>query len=376
MREARNLRAWVEIDKKSLIHNLKIFRKLLGEDAELMAVIKANAYGHGLTLVAKLLAKIKNQKNSLWFGVDSIDEGIALRRAGIKNKILILGWIPENRIKETLKNNLSFALYNFETLKKISNKPYKVHLKIETGTNRQGILIDNLQNFAKELAKSNLKIEGLYSHLADSEDINSSFWKEQLNALNKAKEILSYNFIFPRYIHIAPTAAAALYPESRLSLARIGIGLFGLWPSKALEARSRRLKADLRPVLTWKTRIAQIKKVKKGSTIGYDRTYKTKEDLIIAVLPVGYYDGYDRRLSNKGEVLIKNKKAKVLGRVCMNMIVVNVSKIPNLKVGDEAILLGGRGKERIPAEEIAEKIGTINYEIVTRINPLIPRVAI
>lgn len=376
MREARNLRAWVEIDKKSLIHNLKIFRKLLGEDAELMAVIKANAYGHGLTLVAKLLAKIKNQTNNLWFGVDSIDEGIALRRAGIKNKILILGWIPENRIKETLKNNLSFALYNFETLKKISNKPYKVHLKIETGTNRQGILIDNLQNFAKELAKSNLKIEGLYSHLADSEDINSSFWKEQLNALNKAKEILSYNFIFPRYIHIAPTAAATLYPESRLSLARIGLGLFGLWPSKALETRSRQLKADLRPVLTWKTRIAQIKKVKKDSTIGYYRTYKTKEDLIIAVLPVGYYDGYDRRLSNKGEVLIKNKKAKVLGRVCMNMIMVNVSKIPNLKVGDEVILLGGRGKERISAEEIAEKIGTINYEIVTRINPLIPRIAI
>lgn len=379
MNETKNLRSWVEIDKKALLNNLAIFQKILSPKTELMAIVKANAYGHGLTQIAELLARYKIQdiryKNIL-FGTDSIDEGIALRKAGVKNKILILGWIPENRLEETIKYDLSFSLYNSEILEKFASKRFKIHLKIETGVNRQGILMNKLSDFAEKLAKTNFLIEGLYSHLADSENPKSHFWQEQLAALNKAKEILAYNFIFPKYIHLAPTAATLLYPETHFNLIRVGIGLYGLWPSKELQATSHKLQANLRSILTWKTRVAQIKNVKKGETIGYGRTYKTKKDLKIAILPVGYYDGFDRGLSNQGEVLVKGKRAKILGRVCMNMIMIDASALKNLRIGDEVILLGGKDKNRISAEEMAEKLGTINYEVVTRINPLIKRVII
>lgn len=376
MIKLNNLRTWLEIDKKALIHNFETFQRIVRPKTDLMAVVKANAYGHGLELVSKLLAKLK----TIWFGTDSIDEAIILRKSGIKNKILILGWIPENRLEETIKYDLSFSLYNEEVLEKFADKRFKVHLKIETGTNRQGILMDKLLDFAKKLAKTDFLIEGLYSHLADSENPKSRFWQKQLAALNKAKEILAYNFIFPKYIHLAPTAAVLLYPETHFDLVRVGLGLYGLWPSKELQTKNYKLKTDLKPVLTWKTRIAQIKTVKKGETIGYGRAYRARKDLKIAILPVGYYDGYDRGFSSRGEVLIKGKRAKILGRVCMNMMMIEVKslklKVKNLEVGDEVILLGGKGKNRISAEEMAEKLNTINYEIITRINPLIARIAI
>ncbi|OGZ31704.1 MAG: alanine racemase [Candidatus Niyogibacteria bacterium RIFCSPLOWO2_12_FULL_41_13] len=380
----KNLRTWVEIDKRALIHNLKTFQKIIGRETELMAVVKANAYGHGINVVGSILKSYKlKAKSCLWFGVDSIDEAIALRKAGVKNKILILGWIPENRLEETIKYNLSFSLYNSEIPEKFADKRFKVHLKIETGTNRQGILIDDLNRFAKLLADSNFKIEGLYSHLADSENPDSNFWISQVQNLEKARKILAYNFIFPRYVHLASTAACLLYPETHFNLARVGLGLYGLYPAKNLKANSYKLKAELKPVLTWKTRIAQIKNIKKGGAIGYGKTYKAKKDLKIAILPVGYYDGYDRGLSNRGEVLIKSKRLKILGRVCMNMIMVDVTetqsanrKAQNIRVGDEVILLGGKGKNRISAEEMAKKLDTINYEIITRINPLIARIVI
>lgn len=375
MDNIKNLRTWVEIDKKSLISNLKTFKKLVGFKTELMAVVKANAYGHGLIQIAELFSSSERQEaknKKIWFGVDSIEEAIVLRKAGIKNKILVLGWIPQNRFPETLKYNLSFVFYNLSLLKYIALKPYRVHLKIETGFNRQGITLEDLRKIALQIKNSSVIVEGIYTHFADSENIKSDFWRKQLERLEKAGSILAENGIFPLYIHCASSAAAILYPESHKNLIRIGIGLYGLWPSSDIKDIKNNL--ELKPVLTWKTKIAQIKSVGKNETIGYGRTYAAKKGLKIAVLPVGYYDGYDRGLSNKGEVLIRGKRTKVIGRICMNMTIIDANGFPNLKVGDEVILLGGRQKNRISAEEIAKKIDTINYEIIARINLLIPRI--
>src|SRR3989338_4093182 len=215
----KNLRTWVEIDKRALIHNLKTFQKIIGRETELMAVVKANAYGHGINVVGSILKSYKlKAKSCLWFGVDSIDEAIALRKAGVKNKILILGWIPENRLEETIKYNLSFSLYNSEIPEKFADKRFKV----------------------------NFKIEGLYSHLADSENPDSNFWISQVQNLEKARKILAYNFIFPRYVHLASTAACLLYPETHFNLARVCLGLYGLYPAKNLKANSYKLKAELK----------------------------------------------------------------------------------------------------------------------------------
>jgi alanine racemase len=375
-------RSWVEINKKVLQHNIEQFQKLIGDKIELVAIVKANAYGHGLVEIAKIA--VSSRVN--WLGVDSIDEALKLRKAGIDAPILILGYTLLSKLKEVIKYDLRQVVYNKETIVELAKqatkqkKKIKIHLKVETGTLRQGLKKEELLELARFIKKhSQIQIEGIYTHYANIEDTTDyDFAQLQLKRFKQAVDLLEKNDIKVPIKHTACSAAIILFPETYFNMVRLGISMYGLWPSKEtfVSAQEKNQRINLEPILTWKTRIAQIKNIKAGDPVGYGLTERVSRDSKIAVLPVGYWDGYDRKLSGVGNVLIKGKRCKLLGRVCMNMVVVDVTDVIDAKLEDEVIILGKRGKEEITVEEIAQKIGTINYEVVTRINPLIPRIIV
>lgn len=374
--------SWLEISQKSLLHNLGELRKVVKNEVKILGVVKANAYGHGILEVSRIF-----QKGGIdWLGVNSLQEGVLLRQNKIKVPTLVLGYIPVKSINQAIKSDLSFAVYNRETVRTAAReslklkKSGKVHLKIETGTNRQGIKSADVLDFASEVKKyPQIKIEGIYTHFADIEDVGGNgFYQKQLTTFKELIQLLEAKGFKIPLRHATPTAGAILLPESHFDMVRVGIGLYGLWPSEIVRTRAQaqKIKLDLQPALFWKTKVVQIKKVEKGEYIGYGCTFKADGQLRIAVLPVGYFEGYDRKLSNRGRVLVKGQFAPVVGRVCMNMLMVDVSRIPQVELEDEVVLLGKQGREQITAEELAEKVGTINYEIVSRINPLLPRIIV
>ena len=371
-------RTWVEIDTGALKHNLRVF-KHSAPKSQIMPIVKSNAYGHGLVGASKVFI----QAGADWLGVDSLQEAVSLRKNGIKKPILILGYVPQSELKLVFDYKLRLVVYNLETINKLARlaknkrKILPVHLKIETGTNRQGILIEDLPEFITYFKKNKfLILEGVSTHFANIEDVvKQAYAQLQLKRLKEALKILRVNKLRPKFIHCAASAAVLVFPESHFNLVRPGFGLYGLWPSERTKEYLRSVKSGiiLKPALIWKTKVIQIKKVPKGSPIGYGLTERVKKNSRLAVLPVGYWDGYDRRLSSRGEVLINGKRAKVLGRICMNMMMVDITSIPKVKLENPVVLIGPEGKQVITAEDLAHKIGTIGYEIVTRINPLIPR---
>jgi len=373
------MKTWIEISKNNLLHNLEQFKKLVGEQIKIMGVVKANAYGHGLIEVAGVISDKVD-----WFGVDSLSEALKLRQAAIKKPILILGYTELKDLKEAVKNNISLTVYNKETIEKLGKIPIhnpnlnpKIHIKIETGTTRQGVLENEILDFVKFVKQyPSIEIHGLSTHYANIEDTtDSSFAMVQLETFSRVTEILKKENVSVSLRHTACSAATILFPETRFDMVRLGISMYGLWSSKETKAvaKNKNLELDLRPVLTWKTIVAQIKNLSAGTPVGYGLSERVSRDSKIVVLPIGYYDGYDRKLGNVGNVLIRGKRCKVLGRVCMNMIIVDVTDVEKIELEDEAVLLGRQGKEEISAEDLAGKIGTINYEAVTRINPLISR---
>lgn len=374
-------KSWIEISEEAIISNIDFFRKILSSKSKIAAVIKANAYGHDIEVISKLISK----KVDI-FAVDSVYEALKIRKNGIKKPIIVLGYTPLDDLCLLVKNNISFVCYNKETVKKIIglklDKVAKVHFKIETGTNRQGLSIKKTLELAKEVLKNTdcINIEGIYTHFANIEDtLDPSFATLQLGRFKKAKEILEKKIGKINYVHCAASAAAILYPSTHYNLIRLGISLYGLWPSKEVKLVELQKGNDylkLKPVLSWKTIIAQIKEINKGDSVSYGRTWIASKKTKIAIIPVGYSDGFDRKLSNSGKVLIGGEYAQVIGRVAMNMFMVDVSHIKNIKIEDEVIIIGEQKGKTISADEIADKIGTINYEVVCRINPMIPRIVI
>lgn len=366
----------VEISKKNLRHNLKQLQRLAG-GAEIIPVLKANAYGHGLAEVAQVLAPDKFIKR---FAVFSLKEALALKKTVPGKKILVLGPIGEDIAEAGDLSSLELTVHSlgsWHILRKLfcsggAEKKIAVHLKIETGMNRLGMSFDELVSVVLEVKSCpRLKIVGLSSHLADVSGKGGkefSFWqiKKFLAAEKLLKEAGIENFL--RHLSASPGLLGALGGE--FDAVRPGISLYGLWPDKPSRFQN---KVSLHPVLSWKTKVVQIKTVSAGEAIGYGRAERVGRKTKMAVLPVGYWDGYDRRLSHIGEVLIGGRRRKILGRVCMNLIMVDSSKAPAVKVGDEAALIGRQEKEEITIDELAKKIGTINYEVTTRINPLIGR---
>jgi len=379
------LTSWVEISEASYAHNLTFFKKRIPSHTELSIVVKANAYGHGIGEISRLA--MKHGADS--FCVHTLDEALYLRGLGLAQDILIMGPVPPPRLREVVTNDFRLVLYNPETLAYLNrltqemNKPVRVHLKLEMGTHRQGIDSGDLADFLKDLSNSSLvKLEGAYSHFSNIEDTTDhSYAFYQLNRFKSMVEQIKQKGFSGIKKHVACSAAILLFRETHFDMVRLGISQYGLWPSRetfvSYKIKHARNSEDvLRPVLRWKTRVAQIKRVPANRFIGYGCSFQTTRDSRIAVLPVGYSDGYDRGLSNQSYVLIHGQRAPVRGRVCMNFIMVDVTDIPDVKLEDEAVLIGEQGKERITADHLAQLIGTINYELVTRINWQIPRIII
>ncbi|MDD8020957.1 MAG: alanine racemase [Acidobacteriota bacterium] len=382
MESGHRMIQWVEIDRKAFLNNVGEFKKRLGRTA-LMAVIKANAYGHGLLPMARLA-----QEAGLgWLGVNNLEEGLVLRQAGFNQKILILGYTGLDQAKEVVQADLRSVVYNLESIRALARaarclrKKAIVHLKIETGTNRQGIPGKKLGEIVRELKKlPEIEVEGVSSHFANIEDTTDDFYpKRQLANFLEAVNFLEKNGLVIPIKHLACSAAAILFPETYFDLARVGLGLYGLWSSRETLISCQQRGQEplkLKPVLSWRTRVAQVKPVSSGSYVGYGCTYRTTRASKLAVIPVGYYDGYDRSLSNTAYVLIKGHRAQIRGRICMDFIMADVTDIPGVKLEDRVTLLGSDGQEKITAEQLASLAGTINYEIITRINPLVPRVIV
>ena len=367
------LRTWIEVDKKAIYHNISEFRKLIKPQVKLMAVIKSNAYGHGLVDFAKT---VENKVD--WFGVDSITEGLKLRQKGLKKPILTLGYTLPSRMAEAAQNNISLTVSTLDALKHLAtlkNRP-KIHLKIDTGMHRQGFFVKDLPQVIKLLKQFKFSPEGLYTHFAAAKDrLYPSYSFKQIEDFKKADELLSAKggsaFGGKKYLrHASASAGTMLYPESHFDMVRIGIGLYGMYPNKESGIQTD---IKLKPALIWKSIIGEIKSAPKDAYIGYDLTEKILKSSRLAIVPIGYWHGFDRGFSSCGEVLIKGARCKILGRVNMDMIVIDVSNVLNVKINNEVVILGSSGKEKITAEDMATKIDTTNYEIVTRINPLIHR---
>lgn len=372
--------AWVEISRSALEHNVGQFRKLVGRDRILSGVVKANAYGHGIVQVSRLLLDAGVD----WLAVHSLDEGLTLREVGIDSPVILLGYAPLSGLREAVQCQLRLTVYNRETAERLGaiadelDKKCYLHLKLETGTQRQGIAERDIAGFLAVLQRHpNLVLEGVSTHFANIEDTTDhSYARGQLESFIRLTGLIEEKGFSIPLKHAACTAAALLFPETYFGMVRLGIGLYGLWPSKETYVSCLQKGDDmpeLRPVLTWKTRIAQLKTVPKGSYVGYGCTYRTTHTARLAVLPLGYYDGYPRALSNVGRVLIRGMRAPVRGRVCMNNVMADVTDVPGVALEDEVVLLGKQGDEVISAESLASMVGSINYEIVSRINPLLPR---
>jgi len=386
---ARNLSSrkkysqWVEINSTSLINNIHQFRRLIGNEKKLLAMVKANAYGHGIFEVSSIVLK----NGADWLGVNSVEEGIFLREKGFDCPILVVGYVPLKSLTEAVTHDLRLTVYNEETINRLGKicreqrKKALLHIKVETGTYRQGIIEDNLVRFIQGIKFfPELVIEGISSHFANIEDTtNHSYAKFQLKNWKRILHNLEEINIKVPMKHMSCTASALLFAQTYFDMVRIGIGMYGLWPSKETYVScllKKHRSVSLKPVLSWKTRIAQIKKVSPSSFIGYGCTYKTTRETLLAVIPVGYYDGYSRSLSNSSYVLINGKRAPLRGRVAMDFIVVDVSDIPGISLEDEVVLIGEDGGESVSADDLASWVGSINYEIVSRINPNIPRIVV
>jgi alanine racemase len=370
------LRTWIELDSKAISHNYSQFRSLIKKETKLCAVVKSNAYGHGLVDFSREIIKC----GADWLAVDSITEGLRLRQEGIKIPILILGYTLPEKFIDAVEADLSLSISHFDALQallnnKFSKKP-KVHIKVDTGMHRQGFMMDHAAELLQILIDNpTIEVEGLFTHFAAAK--NPSFpaqTKKQIEEFSNWVQLFDVSGFSP-IIHAAATSGTILFPESHFDMVRIGIGLFGLWPSREVKAYAEN-KVPLQPVLSWKTIISEVKKLPKGSSIGYDFTETLDRNSTLVICPIGYWHGFPRSLSSIGSAIVGGKKVRVVGRVSMDMVCFDVTGIKSINVGDEVVIIGNEGKEEITAMDIATVSDSSWYEILTRINPLIKKIII
>ena len=379
--------AWVEIDLANLDHNIKLIKSAgSNEDAQLMAIVKADAYGHGAVEVSKQV--LKSGASAL--GVALVGEGVKLRKAGIGAPIYVLGECSPHSVADAMKNKLILTVNSLVSAKNFSGASEKddgslhININVDTGMNRIGI---NWKNAADEISKINdikgMNIEGVFSHFSSASEEDDDFSKLQWERFSKVRKEIK--IILPginNIYHFANSAAFLRFPFSQLDMARIGLSLYGLNPygegwRKWVPEETRNMISGLKPVLSFKSRVSFIKKIGAGEPISYCGTFTTKTESVIATIPVGYADGYSRLLSNKAKVLIGGMEAPVVGNITMDQFMVDITeitKMKNVECGDEVILIGRSGDKEILAEDIAGLIGTINYEIVCMISGRVPRV--
>jgi len=376
----KRILSWIEIDRKAVLRNVANLSRLAGPKVAMAAAVKANGYGHGLAQMVAIL-----QDTSVpYLALHNTAEADMARCSGWDRKIMLVGGIAPEDIDAVFRLDIEPTVFELSFLKALgkfcrrSNLPARVHLKLETGTHRQGLLEKELVPAAKVLKDyPEITVAGASTHFANIEDTTDhSYARGQLAEFKRLVASLRKAGIIPRMRHTACSAALLLFADTYFDLVRPGISLYGYWPSKETYV-SYRLSGGrnsiLRPALSFRCRVTQIKTVAPDSFVGYGCTYRTSAKARIAILPVGYAEGIDRRVSNLGYVLIKGKRAPIRGRVCMNLIMVDVTDIPGVKLYDTVTIIGQDGSERITADTHAGWCQTINYEILARLSPLLPR---
>lgn len=360
------------IDHRALRWNFNQIRALVGPRVKIQAMVKANGYGHGAVAVAKTLAAAGSDA----FGVATVEEGIELRQARIRQPIMVLAGVYVEQLGQFLKHRLTPVVHEVATLKALDKQLLRVkstlpiEIEVDTGMGRIGLPAAEIDTWLPALAKLKaVKLQGVFSHFADAETANERYTQKQLSTFIQVLKRLAQAKVTHRISHMSKSAALITEPAAHFSMVRPGLILYGMYPATALKK-----KIDLKPVLSWKTRIIQLKCVASGTSIGYGRTYVTKRKSLIATLPVGYADGYRRLFSNRAQVLVRGQRAPVVGRVSMDLTTIDVTDIRNVQQGDEVVLLGRQGSAEIGADEIAGWANTISYEIFTSISARVPRI--
>jgi alanine racemase len=358
---------WAEIDLGALVSNLRLLRKRVGPRVKLMFVVKANAYGHDAVLCSLAAQKARAAD---WLGVSSVEEGIALRDAGVRLPVLVLGSLyPFESVLAAAAHDLTPIIASHESAKRVAEAALRlrrninIHVKVDTGMGRIGLRPEAALALVRDLARvKGIRVQGLYTHMAKAED-DRVFTARQLKAFKGVVKTLDRDGLRPPLVHAANSAAALRHPEARFDLVRPGLAAYGLYEGFA-------------PVLTLKSKIVYIKTAPKGSSVSYGATWRAKRVSRIATLPIGYGDGYPRALSNRASVLVGGKRCRVVGRVTMDQTMIDVTDAPRARVGDDAVLIGGQDGSFVPASELAKLCGTIPYETATALSSRVPRVAV
>jgi len=383
--QAPNLEAkpllWAEIDLAAIAHNVEGLRRITRSDARLLVAVKANAYGHGAVAVAR--TALAHGASDL--GVARIDEGLALRRAGLTAPILIFGHTPAGRAQELRAHRLVPTLFGLSPARELSaalqglDTPLPVHIKVDTGMGRLGLACDDLRSPEQGLAAEEIRqimalpglvVEGIFTHFATADHAELDYARLQFRRFTELRAQLEAAGSTGLLWHAANSGAIMALPASHLSMVRAGIAVYGLYPSDQVD-RSR---LALQPALALKATIVHLKRVAAGTPISYGCTYRAPAATTIATVPVGYADGYNRGLSNKGIMLVGGRRVPVVGRVCMDLTMIDVGQVPGVRVGDEVVLIGGQGDETLAADEVAGLLGTINYEVVSALTERVARV--
>ncbi|OGG15892.1 alanine racemase [Candidatus Gottesmanbacteria bacterium RIFCSPHIGHO2_02_FULL_39_14] len=364
---------WAEINISNFLHNLRSVRKITGPKVMLMAVVKANAYGHGAPELAKSCQHMVD-----YFGVVCLYEARRLREAGIKKPILILNYIDSASLKTCLELDLTLNIMDEKLLRFLDKLAYrrhqraKIHVKIDTGMHRLGLLPDQALKFIPKIENyKNIYLEGIFTHFATSDEKDLSFTNYQLTIFQKIISKLKKQKLNIPIIHSANSAATLRLKKSHYNMVRPGIILYGLPPSTDFQSPF-----SPEPVMFLKTKIVQIRRINKGETVGYGRTWTATKPTLVAALPVGYADGFTRAPNNWGQVLVGGTFAPLIGRVSMDQSSVDITQIPDAKVGDEVVLIGKQGNQEITAGQVAQRVGTINYEITSSLAARVSRVYI
>ncbi len=381
--------SWCEVATGALAANTREMRRRVGPDVLLGIVVKSDAYGHGLVGAARAFTAA----GADWLVVNALYEAQALRSAGLTAPIYITGRVPTAAAPAVVAADARLVVYDADVVDALAaagraaGRPVPVHLKVETGNQRQGLALTDAVALGRRVARTvGVTLEGLATHYADIEDTTDHrFAMQQLARFDEATSALKEAGLDVRIRHTANSAATILWGRTHGELVRVGLSAYGMWPSAetyavaiALEHREQGGRGGfmptLVPALSWRARLAQVKDVPTGAWIGYGRTFRATHPMRVAIVPVGYFEGYDRRLSNLAHTLVDGVRAPVRGRICMNMAMIDVTHIPSARAGTVATLLGADGDERVSAEDLAGWMGSINYEVVSRIHPSVPRV--
>lgn len=360
--------AWLEIDLDIIRQNVKELLRI--SQTEVMAIVKANGYGHG----AAEIAKASVEAGATWCGVARLEEAIALRRTGLNCQILVLGYTSPDRVAEAVNNNVCLTIYDQQIGEAYAEQAKNVggglrlHIKVDTGMGRLGISPETALEFIENLSRRpQLLIEGIFTHFARADEPLAPTTNEQLVMFDKLIKNLRRDGIAPKYIHAANSAAILNYPAARFDLVRPGISLYGFQPSPETPFPD-----NLKPALTWKTRLTSVRTFPAGHGISYGHIYHTSYAERIGSIAIGYADGFRR--VNGNVALVHGKRIPVVGRVCMDQCMLQLDEVPNAMIGDEVVLLGGQGKEYLSAEELADRWGTFNYEVICGLSARLPRI--